>query len=95
MKFVYLLKSGQLNNRENRFEFYEFETFSSEKKALRSIENRIDVNNGYAVTKEEVNSHSRRNSYLEVTYNCMSAPCVGEEAKPMRIRYCLYKKELQ
>jgi len=53
------------------------------------------VNNGYAVTKEEVNSHSRRNSYLEVTYNCMSAPCVGEEAKPMRIRYCLYKKELQ
>jgi len=49
MKFVYLLKSGQLNNRENRFEFYEFETFSSEKKALRSIENRIDVNNGYAM----------------------------------------------
>jgi len=94
MKFVYLLKSGQLNNIENRFEFYDRDVFSSEKKALRSIDNRIDVNNGYNVTKEKVN-FGRRNEYLEVTYSCMSAPCIGEEAKPMRIRYCLYKMDVQ
>lgn len=94
MKFVYLLISGDLNNRENRFEFYDREVFSSEKKALRSIDNRIDVNNGYNVTKEEENL-GRRNEYLQVTYSCMSAPCSGEEARPMRVRYCLYKMEVQ
>ena len=94
MKFVYLLMSGQLNNRENKFEFYDREVFSSEKKALRSIDNRIDVNNGYNVSKEEVN-FGRRNEYLEVTYSCMSAPCSVEEAKAMRVRYCLYKMEVQ
>jgi hypothetical protein len=91
--YVYLLTCGQLNNIENRFEFYDRDVFSSEKKALINIDNRIDVNNGYNVTKEKVNL-GIRNEYLEVTYSCMSAPCSGEEAKPMRIRYCLYKMEI-
>jgi len=93
--FVYLLKVGQLDNKEKKFFFYDNEVFSSEKKALRSIDNRIDVNNGYCVSKETINIGSKRREYLEVTYNCMSAPCRGEEAKAMRIRYCLYKMEVQ
>ena len=92
--YVYLLKIGQVDNTNNRFGFYDDEVYSSEKKALRSIDNRIEVNNGYNVTKENVN-FGRRNEYLEVTYSCMSAPCSGEESKPMRIRYCLYKMEVQ
>jgi hypothetical protein len=92
--FVYLLKVGQLNFNENKFFFYDDEVFSSNKKALRGIDNRIDVNNGYGVTKDMVNIGSKCSEYLEVTYNCMSAPCDGV-TKPMRIRYCLYKMEVK
>ncbi len=77
----------------NKFEFYDDEIYSSKKKVLANVDNMIDVNNGYNVTKESVDFGS--NPYLEVTYNCMSAPCVGEEAKPMRIRYCIYKMEVR
>ena len=89
---VYHLKRGNLNYKTNMFEFYEDEIYSSMKKVLKNVDNMIDVNNGYNVIKEEVNFGGT--PYLEVTYNCMSAPCVGEQARPMRIRYCIYKKKV-
>jgi hypothetical protein len=90
---VYLLKRGNLNFKTNKFEFYDDEIYSSKAKVLKNVENMIDVNNGYNVSREDVDFGSK--PYLEVTYNCMSAPCVGEEAKPMRIRYCIYKMEVR
>lgn len=92
--FVYLLRSGQLHKDGKNFFFYEDDIFSSEKKALKNIKSRIDVNNGYCVTNEKVNI-GFRGEYLMVTYNCMSSASVGEEAQSMTIRYCLHKIEVK
>jgi len=91
--FVYHLKRGNLNFKTNKFEFYDDEIYSSMKKVLKNVENMIDVNNGYNVTREDVDFGS--NPYLEVTYNCMSAPMEDGERRPMRIRYCIYKREVR
>ena len=53
----------------------------------------IKTNNGYNVSEEVIDFGSQ--AYTEITYSCMSAPLsYGVEPKEMRIRYCLYKKEV-
>lgn len=91
---VYLFKRGNLNNTTNKFEFYEDEIFSSCKKATDHINKMVEVNNGY--NRTDSTEYIGGKAYIEVTYNCMSAPLsYGVEAKEMRIRYCLYKKEVK
>jgi len=92
---AYLLKCGQLNKSTNQFEFYDFDIFSSKKKALADIKNRIDVNKGFCVSEELINIGDVRHLNLQVTYDCMSAPFRDELSRPMKIRYCLYKKEMK
>ena len=89
---VYLLKRGNLNFKTNKFEFYDDEIYSSMAKVVKNVEDMIDCNNGYDVTKEYVDFGSK--AYNEITYNCMSAPDNGV-CKPMRIRYCIYKMEVR
>ena len=88
---VYLLKRGNLNFKTNKFDFYDNEVYSSMEKVVKNVENMIDCNNGYDVTKQYVDFGGK--PYNEITYNCMSAPMDGE-CKPMRIRYCIYKMEV-
>ena len=49
---VYLLKVASLNNTTQRFEFYRDEVFSSKAKLERAVENMIDCNNGYNISRE-------------------------------------------
>ena len=90
---VYLLKRGNLNFKTNKFEFYDNEIYSSKSKVLKNVEDMIDCNNGYAVSRETVDFGSK--PYLEVTYNCMSAPMEVGGGRQMRIRYCIYKMEVK
>ncbi len=85
---VYLLKVASFNDTTNRFEFYRDEAFSSRAKLERAIENMIDCNNGYNISREEFDFSSYREKHI--TYSCVST-----DNRPMRVRYVCRKLKVQ
>ena len=85
---VYLLKVASLNNTTQRFEFYRDEVFSSKAKLERAVENMIDCNNGYNISREEMDFSSYKEKHI--TYSCVST-----DGRGMRVRYVLRKMKLQ
>jgi hypothetical protein len=88
-KSIYVLQTGGLSKIDNQFHFYELEVFSSKKKIEREIENRILVNKGTDVVRDEGYCGTGTKSNVLVTYNCLST-----DGQPMRIRYQLLEKKL-
>ena len=93
MKYVYLLKRGQLDFKKEEFFFYDEEVYSSFDKVSNAVHNGIECNSGTDVEFED--SLTGSNKDFLVTYNCMSAPCDDGERKPMRIRYHVKKIEVR
>ena len=88
-KSIYVLQTGGLSNIDNQFHFYEIEVFSSKKKIEQEIQNRIEVNRGTNVVRDEGYSGIGTRSNILVTYDCLST-----DGRPMRIRYQLLEKKL-
>jgi hypothetical protein len=93
MKYVYILETGQLDKTENKFFFFNLDVFSSKKSAVNEVLQSIRINQATGVVIEDIDYALKLNEVEKTlyTYDCMSSPCVGEEAKPMRVRYVLRK----
>ncbi len=88
-KSIYVLQTGGLSKIDNQFHFYEIEAFSSKKKIEQEIQNRIEVNKGTNVVRDEGYRGIGTLSNILVTYDCLST-----DGNPMRIRYQLLEKKL-
>lgn len=86
MKKVYLIQTGTLNKRTNKFEFHDIDVFSSKKKMEASLHNRmVECNKGYNIEREDRDLGSVK--YQMVTYTCLST-----EKTEMKIRHLLKVK---
>jgi hypothetical protein len=85
---VYLLKTGQLNTISNQFEFYDEEFFSSEKKVLKEINNRIEINKGYDIINDKIGYDK------VVNYSCKSVSIDDNETTEIKIRYVVVNKKV-
>lgn len=90
---VYLLRVGTLNESKNVFEFYRDEVYSSKAKLERAVENMINCNNGYNISREDDKYGITKETL--VTYSCMSAPDSDGTSVPMRVRYVLKKMKVE
>jgi hypothetical protein len=88
-KSIYVLQIGDLSSIDNLFHFYDLEVFTSRKKIEQAIQNRIEVNKGTDVVRDEGYCGIGTKSCTFITYNCLST-----EGKPMRVRYKLLEKNL-
>jgi hypothetical protein len=88
-KSIYVLQTGGLSNIDNLFHFYDIEVFSSKKKIEAEIQNRILINGGTHVVRDEGYCGIGTKSNVLITYNCFST-----DGKPMRVRYQLLEKKL-
>lgn len=88
-KSIYVLRTGGLSKIDNQFHFYELEVFSSKKKIEQEIQNRIEINKGTNIVRDEGYCGIGTRSSILVTYDCLST-----DNNPMRIRYELLEKKL-
>ena len=89
MKKTYVLYAGGLSNVDNRFHFYDIEVFSSRSKIEQEINNRIEINKGFNVRKDEGYKGIGSLSNTMITYECLST-----DNTPMTIRYQLLVKKM-
>ena len=88
-KRVYILQTGGLSKIDNQYHFYDVEVFSSMKKIKQEIENRIEVNGGTDVVREEGYRGIGTLNNVLVTYQCLST-----DGNVMKIRYQMLEKIL-
>ena len=88
-KSVYVLHTGGLSRIDNQYHFYDIEVFSSNKKMMTEVMNRIEVNGGYNVVKDEGYCGSGTKSNVLLTYECYST-----DGTKMKIRYQMMEKKL-
>jgi hypothetical protein len=87
-KSVYVLQTGGLSKIDNQFHFYEIEVFSSRKKIELAVANRIEVNKGFNIRKDEgYCGIGTRNNEL-ITYDCIST-----DNNRMTLRYQILEKK--
>lgn len=89
MKKVYILQTGHHDRKSDSFVFYEVDVFSSIKKLDASIVNRIFVNKGYALDRQELDCISDT-KYGMITYKCLST-----DGREMQVRYLVKTREVQ
>jgi hypothetical protein len=94
MKFVYVILKGDLNQRTNRFDFYNTQVFTSKAKAIASADNSILCNGGYNIEEEEDLYYDKRKWNKTYTYSCLSYAEKDEDKQDMRIRLVLSKVEI-
>ena len=90
MKKVYIIERGQLNKRENKFELYISEVFSSRKKAIAEIESSFVINKGY----NRVDSNGWNSIDDMITYDTVCTNWEGIETIAT-VRYTIKEMELR
>ena len=87
---IYILKAGQLCSIDNKFTFYETICFSSKEKAEHEVSQRIKINKGYSIERDD-DGYASGNilSRSFITYNALST-----DGNEMRIRYDIQTQEL-
>jgi hypothetical protein len=90
-KKVYVLRTGDLSKIDNQFHFYGIEVFSSKKKIERAIENRILINRGINVHREECHPYS---GFGNITNTLVTYDCLSVNGNPMKIRYQILEEKL-
>lgn len=93
MKYIYLLKRGQLDQAKCEYFFYDDEPYTSLKKVNDYIDRMIECNKGYNISREAPLTGNEKD--FMVTYNCLTSPDGGADSKVMRVRYHVKKLELR
>lgn len=79
---VYILRTAQLSDIDNKFHYYDTEVFSSKRKVMEGVDSRLKVNKAINVERDD-----HREYDLFVTYDCVSV-----EGRSMRGRYHVMEK---
>lgn len=86
MKYIYLIRRGDLNTSTNMFSFYNFEAFSSKSKALHSVKNTLEINNAFSIEVEGENA---------IWISSTDFSTLSTDGRLMRVRLLVERHELR